>query len=185
MKRLLVILIFVAILVSNLASCAQKRASEETDDYLITSGVFSQSYYELIQDKIKQFKNLGFFGEHQLSSFKANDDVNSEFSGDFFLGTGSISGKTVSAKEVVFVWKLDGNEKYLVPSSFPVEKIRMIIDETKKIPTIRFQWDIIKVKSSPNIQANNPGSFIRPELISYATVRAKEKDLQIFSSGSG
>ena len=98
-------------------------------------GTASESSYQTCKQLLT---SIGFLGEHNLLRLDEKLIWNSKgISGSFFLGCGSIDGGEISSVSALrFNWIQ--SESGIYNTTVPYEKIRVIPDDSKKIPTIEF-----------------------------------------------
>ncbi len=104
-------------------------------------------------------------GEHQLRKMAERTDVNQRVSASFFLFVGDLNAATETTVFVKFAWKM--NDGVYAISSLPLEKIRVKIDESALVPTIKFCW---RQSNYLNLQ------WLMDNRVDYAVVTVKESD---------
>jgi hypothetical protein len=175
MKRKMLCLLLLVGVACLLVGCI---GLEETEDCIISWNGFNSSTEETVKEMADFLEECGLFGEHPLERFKTADDWTSSSHGRFFLASGSINGEAKSFQSLRFAWRSDGER--IVISSLPMEKIVIIVDEAKYVPTIRFKF-LIDSYINPEkrmVIIGNANSAINPELVVYATIRINSADLE-------
>jgi len=103
------------------------------------------------------YMNTYFGTTHQLMRFKTHSDTSSRWSGGFFLVLGGASGETSNRVSVRFSWRMNNGE-YMV-SCVPMEKIRVKINNSVRIPTVTF--GIRDYDDAPHIRTDRePDQYI-------------------------
>ena len=113
----------------------------------------------------KDLEKIGVLGEYQLRHIERTTGGNSY--GSFFLGIGSVSGNT--GDRLRFYWGRTLDE--IMPTTLPYNLFRFIIDESKKVPTVRFVFDesLLSVTDSVDYVSKamkeNPGWLFSEESV--------------------
>ena len=180
MKKRLILFLVCGLIMLLLIGCG--RGQKETDEYIVdynVSGLQKDFLLSAGEAYMKRFEELGLFGEHLLERFKVTDnDFTRKLKGSFFLGFGRINDEIYSFESLKFAWRF--NSGNIIISSLPLEDIIIIVDESKKVPTIQLKFfidddipDLVFV-----IAKDNPNILINSKYICYAKIRINSNDLQ-------
>lgn len=104
-------------------------------------------------------------GEHQIRAITTDKDLQGNISGAYFLFVGQMSGDVSTITKLRFAWL--GNDGNYIISDIPVNKIRIKIDNSKEIPTVKFKW----------IGCFRTDTESFDKYLLYALIICKEKDM--------
>jgi len=154
------------------------KGQKESDDYIILWDNLSGPTRGGVEETAEFLEGCGLFGEHPLERFVAADSLGGSAHGTFFFASGSINAEIKSFQSLSFAWQ-PGDDRIII-SSLPMEKIVVVIDESKACPTIRFKFliDSYLDETDCMIIRVNPNIVITPEFIAHATIRINSSDLE-------
>lgn len=88
---------------------------------------------------VSESMNCNFFkGNHELLSLSNYDKQHSSSSGGVFLVFGSWKSENEIIQGVKYTWK-NNNGEYML-STLPVDRVRLVIDDTYVNPYVKFRW---------------------------------------------
>lgn len=109
-------------------------------------------------------------GPHQLRRMFEDENKVSESSGYFFFGIGQYKSSEKSLPEVRFAWQENLDSTFVI-SRLPLEKIRVKLDSSCKIPSISFVF----IEDCDSIFNTNSPENIIEDWVHYAKIRVSPK----------
>lgn len=168
MKKVWILVLLIIVMVAT-TGC---ESTEETQDYLMGFGGLGHFYKDMANCAFL-LESYGLFGEHPLERLGSDGgSLRGSISGSLF----SLHGKIEERQGIRFVWRYNNS---LVISSLPIEGVVISENLNKKVPTIRFKWQINAVLNAVGKKIpENPNVLVSPEMLVLARIEISPEDLR-------